>query len=216
MRISIKKTLSFLLLLVLMIVLLKSSTTYALYPTNVEGMGMNFVNQGEANICIRNKIFFKEVNKDTNNIFIEPKPISIKIGIKNKLIARDLEEKQFKTNIKGVSDNTDNYKEFVLNDSQGRATFEEITFKKAGRYKYKVFETKGKDKKIKYDDRVFELEFNVELKEDNTLAVSTVLNKEKNNEQYLGLRDEVLCLEFLNYRTDIEIKGDKNNQSDPL
>ena len=162
-----------------------------------------------------NKNLLKDVWNEPNNILREPKPISVKIGIKNKLEERDLEEKQFKTNIKGVQDNTDNYKEFVLNDYKGEAKFEEITFKKAGIYKYKVFETKGKDKKIKYDGTVFELEFNVELKEDNTLVLSVIENKVGKKLQ-LEHTDKQISLEFENHSTGVEIKGDKNTQSIPL
>lgn len=140
------------------------------------------------------------------NKYTKPKPTLIKLDITKKLFGKDLKANQFKFNIQGISENTKNIKEFGLNDAEGKVIFKDLdlTFTEEGVYKYKVFETKGRDKKIKYDDTEYEIEVTVELGSNNEFELIVKVNGRVQSEK------DVIKLEFINYIRDTVIGGDKN------
>ncbi|QQK08203.1 Spy0128 family protein [Miniphocaeibacter halophilus] len=110
-----------------------------------------------------------------NNTYIEPQPIEVEIVIEKELRGRKLKANQFSFVLEGI-ENTKDVRLITRNDEYGFGSFEKLEFKEEGVYKYKIFERKGKDSKIKYDDVIYELEVKVELNSDNKLVAKICLN----------------------------------------
>ena len=140
------------------------------------------------------------------NKYIKPEPSSIELDITKKLFGKALKANQFKFNIQGISENTKDIKEFGLNDAKGKVIFKnlDLTFTEKGVYKYKVFETKGRDNKIKYDDTEYIIEVIVEPDSSNEFELIVKVNEEVQSNK------NVIKLGFTNYTADAVIAGDKN------
>ncbi len=76
---------------------------------------------------------------------------------------RELKADEFTFVLEGINEHGAVFHEKETNDANGNVTFEKMIFDKVGTYKFKVYEEKGTDKTVIYDDTVYEVEFIVTL-----------------------------------------------------
>ena len=154
---------------------------------------------------------------DTTFYNLYAQPISVKLDVTKILEGKALKANQFKFNIVGTSENTEDIKAFGLNDAKGRVEFKnlDLTFIEEGVYEYKVFETKGRDKKIVYDNAVYEIEIKITHNRENnilepTVKITKVVSGKENTTLEDAFKEGIISLEFINITTDTVIVGDKN------
>ena len=80
-----------------------------------------------------------------------PEPTDISIEAQKKLTGKDLEEGEFKFQLKGKDENGKPFRVSARNDADGSITFPELHYTKPGTYTYTVTEVSGNAKGITYD-----------------------------------------------------------------
>lgn len=100
----------------------------------------------------------KEAKAAFENVY-KAQPTSVQIGAVKKLQGRDLKDGEFTFLLK---DESGKVVAKAANDAQGVILFEEMTFEKAGTYRYTVSEEKGKDENVTYDETVYPVTVTVE------------------------------------------------------
>ena len=121
-----------------------------------------------------------------------------------------LEGKELRANdfifvLEGVSDNAKDIRLLAKNDAKGNGAFNDLVFEEEGVYEFKLYERKGRDKKIVYDERVYEIVINVELDDKNNLVAEVKVDGEIKT-------GSPIVVEFINYTKDAIIGGDKNKE----
>lgn len=106
-------------------------------------------------------IEYKKNNGEVSDIIFNntytAKEVSLVFGGTKKLEGRDLKDKEF-----GFALVDKDGKEILAyNNAQGFFKFDQITFQSTGEYEYKVYEIKGNDKEIKYDESEYTIKVSV-------------------------------------------------------
>ncbi|MBQ2687443.1 MAG: VWA domain-containing protein [Clostridia bacterium] len=99
----------------------------------------------------------------TNNAIV---PAKVQLKAHKTLEGRELKDKEFTFVLEGEYINK--FHEKKHNDSEGNVEFFEIIFDDEGTYNFKVYEEKGNDPTVIYDNTVYEIEFNVTLSDDGS------------------------------------------------
>ena len=97
----------------------------------------------------------------TNNRII---PATVNLKVEKDLAGREIQPGEFTFVLEGEYLHI--FHEHVQNDADGKAEFNQIIFDDEGTYNFKIYEEKGADSTVIYDDTVYELEFNVTLSDD--------------------------------------------------
>ena len=98
----------------------------------------------------------------TNNRIV---PAFVTLKVEKELAGRDLKAGEFTFVLEGEYLHT--FHEKIHNDAEGKAEFKQIIFDDEGTYNFRVYEAKGADSTVIYDETVYELEFKVTLSEDS-------------------------------------------------
>ncbi|MBQ8803956.1 MAG: VWA domain-containing protein [Tyzzerella sp.] len=96
----------------------------------------------------------------------------IQIGATKKLAGRDMKAGEFKFVLEDANGN----KIYATNTADGIILFEKITYTEAGTYVYKLYEEKGTDKHVTYDDKVYTVTVVVEDDLNGSLKVTSELD----------------------------------------
>ncbi len=132
--------------------------------------------------ALETKITYTDMNGNKvesikfTNTYTKPKPAEVEIEVEKVLEGRKIKPYEFFFNIKGSSKNTNYLNEYIYNGKDEIAKFGKLIFKEEGIYNYKITELNTGDRKINYDDTVYELVINVELKDNNELVAKVELD----------------------------------------
>ena len=97
----------------------------------------------------------------TNNRIV---PVTVDLKVEKELAGREIKAGEFTFVLEGEYINK--FHERIHNDIDGKGEFHQITFDDEGTYSFKVYEEKGKDSTVLFDNTVYELEFKVTLSDD--------------------------------------------------
>ncbi|MDO4420287.1 MAG: FctA domain-containing protein, partial [Ruminococcus sp.] len=97
----------------------------------------------------------------TNNEIV---PVKVKLTAHKTLEGRELKDREFTFVLEGEYINK--FHEKMHNDNDGNVEFFEIIFDDEGVYNFKVYEEKGRDETVIYDDTIYEIQFIVTLSDD--------------------------------------------------
>ena len=104
-------------------------------------------------------------------------PVTAVLSAKKTLVGRELKADEFTFALDGERMNGLDYHERHHTNGDGTVTFDTITFDRTGVFNFAVYEIKGDDPTVIYDDTVYNVEFTVTLSEDNTgYILSTKVN----------------------------------------
>ena len=101
-----------------------------------------------------------------------PEPTNLTIEAQKKLIGRDLEEGEFKFQLKGRDENGQPFKVTARNEEDGAITFPELHYTKPGSYTYTVSEVSGNAKGITYDSSAPKVKVTVTKNADGELVAA--------------------------------------------
>ncbi len=132
-------------------------------------------------------------------------PAKVKFGISKMLEGKELRANDFIFVLEGVSDNAKDIRLLAKNDADGNGAFSDLVFEEEGEYEFKLYERKGRDRKIVYDERVYEIVIDVKLDAHNNLVAEVKVDDEIKT-------GSPIVVEFINYTTDTIIGGDKNKE----
>lgn len=107
-------------------------------------------------------------------------PATLDLSVNKTLVDGDLVGNEFVFVLDGQRPNGIEYQERIHNDSNGEATFDTIIFEQEGNYVFNIFEEKGKDDSIIYDDTTYKIECTITLNSEGTgYVIETKVNGKK-------------------------------------
>ncbi len=96
------------------------------------------------------------------------KPVEVVLTAQKTLVGRTLKSNEFTFVLEGVGEGNVKFHEKAHNDGNGYVAFEKIIFDEIGTYNFKVYEEKGTDTTVRYDDTVYEVQFIVGVNDEST------------------------------------------------
>ena len=161
-----------------------SASDAASYKARYSSAGEFYVNRGSRDqpyaingVPVGSGNIFRLENKltrayETVYYYVKQEPAKVTPEVEKALEGRVLADGEFSFKLKkenvDVSVGEKPYEEVVTNKADGKATFSELTFNKAGTYTYKITEIKGADENVDYD--AMEVTMTVTVAEKNAVG----------------------------------------------
>ncbi len=93
-------------------------------------------------------------------------PVEVAFTAQKTLEGRGLKAGEFSFILDGVFEHGNVFHEKATNNENGVVSFHEIIFDEVGTYTFHIYEEKGSDATVVYDEKIYEIEVNVTLSED--------------------------------------------------
>ena len=147
---------------------------------------------GEGKLSVKHAFEDAQTKKVTFTNVYRAAPASVKITAIKTLVGRDLRDGEFAFTLTGEGDAAD-ISRTAKNDAGGNVSFDELTFEAPGVYTFRIFEVKGTEEGMTYDESVY------------TITVTVVDNGEGQLEASLSYTkngEAVEAIEFCNTFTE--------------